>query len=255
MRLPAQRQVLANGLTLEPVELSYGNWHYHVLKHPLGLHRATMPGGKPAPWNRDGWTDTTPPVVEASYRDTLLAAIATLSDTHGTRCGVPEVHGKRAPSAVERYACESCPSSIAGPCASVLHDRYPVGNRYAAATQALLGALSDAVIVSRRACFAALTTAISRSGLDALRALSVLSVGATGRAGDLRAMARISGGSGIRAEFYKNHSSLVWRTCYRKRLPGAPALVSFLADFMAPVSGSLSENCLVPRHWWEQHGT
>jgi hypothetical protein len=75
------------------------------------------------------------------------------------------------------------------------------------------------------------------------------------RQGDVRAMARISGGNGIRAEFYKNHSSLVWRTCYRKRLAGTPALISFLADFMAPVSGSLSENCLVPRHWWEKHGT
>lgn len=253
MKLPSRLVTLPNGLRAPARELAPAQWQYHLLKHPLGLHRQLRADGRPLPWDREGWSETAPPVVSGPEREAVFAALSRL-EVNGVRCAVPEVHGQPPPKHWQsNYGCRECPAPLAEACAQVAHDQHDVGRRYAEHVQALLEGLEDAHLVPKIKTFVALNRAVMRHGADALASCVVASAGVA-TSEDRVSILRASSGHGIRAEFYRNGSELSWRTCYREPAIGGTRAVSFLGKFASPTRESVSETCLVARHWWEAHG-
>lgn len=253
MRLPGQRYVLPNGLRWDPENVPYQSWHYHVMKHPLGVHRMRNAAGYPVPWDREEWTRLAPPVLTHDERPRVMKKIA-LVQIGGQQCGVQEVFGKPPPKRPsDRFPCNDCAAPVAEECRSVLHDQHAVGRRYAEVTEDLVSVLRDGVPVGRSAWLERFARLVRTNPESAASAL-VLTVGLPALENRLRV--RISRGDGVRAEFWLYPRGVMqWRTTYREPPTPNRSISKFLCEFLPSCGFKLSEECLVARLWWEQHAS
>jgi hypothetical protein len=248
MRLPARPYVLPNGLRWEVEAIPYQSFHYHVLKHPLGVHRERNAAGYLQPWDRELWTELQPAALTIDERPRILEQLAAIR-AGDAQCGVAEVHGsappKRSPA---DFPCRACPRPVAVQCERVLVEQHVVARRYAEVTEALVQSLVDGVLVSRAAWLESVAFAARVNGVPTLDAAVTMSVGLLAQGP--RTLARISQGDGVRAELWVR-GTLHWRTTYR--VPHGP-IPSFLCQLLPQSGAAASESCLVNRLWWESHG-
>jgi hypothetical protein len=250
MKLPARTIDLPAGLRCPSYDVAQAPWLAHVVKHPLGI--GALMGRPPGTtWNREGWDELVPPVIDPTERERLVRNIAGL-DVDDRRCAVPEMRGATDASSPEALACYTCPRTLASQCAWLLDD---VSKAYAAVAASMVEAFDvrASVAVPRAAMLRALTRLFWRP--DTWQTLALLSVGRDARQG-AQHVARISRADGVRAEFYLAQTTLRWRTTWRSPPAHAGQAMSFLLDFPAtsPPATQLSDLCLVDRLWWERHG-
>jgi hypothetical protein len=242
--LPQREVTLPGGLVAPPQEIRLPVWQAHLVKHPFGV--GSVRAGRP--WNCEGWDVTTPPVLTAEHRGRLSERIVTLAPG-GARCPVRELRGGRSPEAEPCYACKP---PLLHLCAAILDEGEGVGHRYAATVETLLRDVAEktAVVIPRPDLSARLIKSLARPAW--IEAGTVLAVGVDGKT----PMVRIARADGTRADFWLNGNGLGWRTIYRIPQASVRTRVSFLMDHFAPASSlPLSDVYVVPRGWWEAHGT
>jgi hypothetical protein len=244
--LPSKVIDLPGGYRWSPQLLNLNALQAHVLKHPLGLWATRELG---AAWDHEGWSRTTPPVVDAAARDLAFEQIRRLG-SGGPPCGVAEVFGA-APSAESREPeCYQCPAPLVEHCAEVLSGTREL---YAQQTEAAVTALQDGVIVARASLAKVLSAGVKRA--ECWRDAVVMAAGRLGRA-EAEGV-RITTGLGVRVELKLHQGDrLAWRTTYRLPLvSGRSGGWGYLLQ--TPAKGApnlLSDAYVVPRAWWETHG-
>jgi hypothetical protein len=254
VKLPARDYMLVGGVSCPSATIDAPVWQAHVVKHPLGVH-GQLHGAKPAPWNLEGWDQTVPPVMAAESRPKLAAAIGTIwRDSAG--CGVPELTGGTAQGTDVQATCKACPRGVLAQCDRLCNEEYPVGRLYASATESLLADVEEGAgaVVTREAVTTAVMKRLGKP--SAWDGLTVFTVGVA-KSDRRTPIARILRADGLVAEFYLNGRTLRWRTTRRSAETGPFARASFLTDMAIPLPslGALSDVCVVPRHWWESHGS
>lgn len=256
MKLPSQEFLLSGGLVCPTNEVDRAVWQEHVVKHPLGVNAIATSGGR-ASWNLEGWDRLEPPTITESERVELVREIAALADGK-LRCEVPEFRGKKAGSDPDSLACLTCQAPVVVRCDKVLNGPAKVGERYRDVTESLLAQLTvEAGVQVTVATFHEALHRLWRTP-EKLTEAVVLTVGLDARQA-VHAVARISRGDGVRAEFYfERPDRLRWRTTYREfvKTQTGPEKISFLMQGPrpAPALGRVSELCVVARRWWEAHG-
>lgn len=245
--LPSQAVDLPGGYRWAPQLVTVNAWQAHLLKHPLGLRSTRRLG---AIWDYEGWTKTTPPVVDADMRDGVFEQIRALS-AGGQPCGVPEVFGVASQSDPDRPECYSCPQPLVDRCAEVLK-KENLSARYAQETEAVVSALRDGVILKRKQLTHVLYTGVKRP--EVWRDLVVMSRGAMKAGGE---GLRITRGDGVRVQLEVHQGDrLAWYTTYRlPEISGRSGGWGFLVQTLAQGSRTfLSDAYVVSRAWWETHG-
>jgi len=246
MKLPGAKTTLPCGLACPEADIEAGAWQAHLLKHPLGFGALLRyPGIKS--WNAEGWDRLEPPVITESRREALVKAIASLPG-----CRFPEIRGG-AGSNPDKLPCYQCHGKTLAECQRLFGFGDPlVSGAYADVALSMLESLSSekAVAVDRAAvCRRAISLWRSPEALDGL------TVGSAGADHDDRLFLTVSRYDGVRTEFYLEASALKWRTTYRELRATSPRRLVFLLDMNPPDirAGTLSDQCIVPRHWWENH--
>lgn len=249
MKFPSGTISLPNGLVFEPQTIAEKTWQYHVLKHPLGFTRDSSVHSKRSD-DPEGWAETVPPVVEDGWKQAVVGQIAQLRET-GQVCALPEVRGKKPRNPADGYACWDCPRVLAQACLQATSSPHPIGPRYAQVTEALLAQLVDGQLVAATEIARAVLSLARRPQL--LRELCVLYVGQAASASNDR-VARAVRGDGVTVEFKALGPTWTWKTTYRTPLYGAAGAANLFLSPPPNLNNSLSDRCLVARHWWEQHG-
>lgn len=251
MKLPRATYRLPNGVVLEPQAIEAQSWQYHLLKHPLGFDRKANVKGK-APEDPEGWGVLNPPVVEAGWRAQIVARIAQLQ-VGPHQCALPEVWGKSAKIGLEQdYACWNCPRTLVKACGEVTAaPEHPVGPRYAQVTEEVAASLADGQLVPVGQVFQVVSRLSRRP--DVLGQLCLLQVGRA--PSDQKAtIARATRGDGVIVDFKQEGAAWRWRSTYRAVVQGAAGPANLFLKPLQGVGNSLSENYVVARQWWEQHG-
>jgi hypothetical protein len=200
----------------------------------------------------EGWQNTKPPVIEKGWKPEVLARIAELS-VAGQACTLPEVFDRQPTRhQAEHYACLECPTSVAERCSDVTSSPHPIGPRYAGVAEELLNSLVDGVLVAAERVP---MIAMSKSRFPAIVAeLAVLFVGrAAGGSG--KPIARAVRGDGVVVEFRLRGKRGTWRTTYRHPVSGAGSMANLFLNPPPRLEPSLSDQCVVARQWWEEHGS
>lgn len=245
--VPSAAMQFPGGLRCAPSVIAVESWQGHILKHPFGLHAIRRRKG--APWNEEGWDQVEPPVVTAEQRAEASSRITALGDAQ-QRCPVPEL---RAGRGVEiEPECYACRAPLLTGCARLLGDS-GIGARYAEATEQVLREVADGVAVPRKTLGALLMRHLRNPAV-----WSKLVIMAVGRVGpERRPVARASRADGVRVELTVRDQGLSWRTTYRiAQKEGSFASLSFMQDHPVPDPRlPLSDQYVVPRGWWERHGS
>lgn len=242
--LPSREIRLPGGYRWAPGAIEPRVWQAHIVKHPLGVYALREIS---RPWNHEGWDALDPPVVNEAQRARVVAAISELGDKK-QRCEVAELRGKR--SASRQMECMECEPPLIGSCARVL-EADGVGARYAEVAESIVSAAAGGELVPRRALTKVLMKGLTSSAL--WHGLVVMSVGLT-KVGNV---ARFARADGTLVELYIGPSQLLrWRTAHRTLVVGANERFSFLSKGPAPDPKlSLSDVYVVPRDWWQTHGS
>jgi hypothetical protein len=246
--LPSRRIDLPGGYRWEPNLVDLEAWQAHLLKHPLGLW-ATRELGRS--WDHESWTKTTPPVLDEQKRSQLFAAIAQASSA-ANACAVPEVFGVQSSQETEPQ-CYRCKAPLLTQCFGLMNS-IGISPRYAELTEQVVASLSEGEAVERRALAATLQRTARR--MEDWSNLVVMAVGNLGR--EAGHGLRLTRGDGIRVELRLglNHR-LQWRTTYRiPEIAAHSGAWGYLLKLPDPAPKlSLSDVYVVPRAWWQEHGS
>jgi hypothetical protein len=243
--LPSSEVRLPGGLRWIPAVIEPAAWQAHLTKHPLGLYALRVAGRA---WNHEGWDATTPPVVTEESRAALLPRVAQLRAGRD-QCGVPEFHGHT--SSAARPECYTCKDPLLGACAELMAST-GLG-AYAALTEEVVRGVVDGVTVKRESLASALAPGAMRPGV--WNGLLVLGFGRSAKYGHV---ARFVRADGLLVVLTLGPSGTVrWNTTYRRPLANAMDRFIFFLRDQPPRDRSLplSESYVVPRAWWERHGT
>lgn len=246
MKLPSSSRTLPCGLACPQADIEPAVWQAHLLKHPMGFGSLISYSGQ-RPWNAEGWDRLEPPVITESRREALVKAIASLAG-----CRFPEIRGGTG-SDPDELPCYQCPGKSLAECQRLLGTGEPlVGKGYADVALSMIESLSsDTAIAVDRAAVCQRAISLWRTP-EALTGLTVASAGLDHKD---RPILRASRYDGVRTEFYLRGSEVRWRTTYRELRATAPRRLVFLLDMNPPSvrAGTLSDRCIVPRQWWENH--
>lgn len=248
--VPSRTVTLPGGLRCASHTVPLAAWQAHVIKHPLGVNAIR----KRAPWNLEAWDATAPPVVTDTVRAAVIARIQGL-ETASSKCGVRELRGGRTPlERGDKEPCYLCPPDLLPRCGVILGEPGGVGVGYAQAIDTLLHGVSEtqAIEVPRLELMGKLASSLRRPGW--IEAGLVAAVGMIGA--PLVPGVRIARGDGALVELWLNGVDLVWKTTYRTPQISTVTRWSHLIDVPRPNPRlPLSDTYVVPRGWWESHGT
>lgn len=250
MILPSTDVQLPSGLVWRGKEIEPAIWQAHLVKHVLGVNELRQWGPK-APWNRERWHELG--AIDEERRARLVAKIVALRNEK-QRCEVPELRGKVAEERSAKLECERCKPPVLHQCGKLLHGDQ-ISQRYAAVTEAALRALVGGALMQRAALTKILYSA-TRSPERCTLLRSELVVMSSGR-DNAGPIVRVCRSDGVRVDLYRAGSSLSWRTTLRNQqaLEGL-GWVSHVLDAPAKDAKlSLSEEYVVPRDWFNRHGT
>ena len=250
MKLPESPRSLPGGLVCPDNDVERRVWQAHLLKHPLGVGALIEHDGA-EPWNYEGWDTLEPPVITQARRDSIVKAITALQGS--SECRLPELRG-RTESDPERLPCYDCARNAFRTCETVFSsgEAPVVAQEYLRVTLELLASVDSArgEIVPRGE--------FTRRALslwwtpEAFAGLTVAQVGTLWGGKPLLWITRFDG---VESQYYLEGKKLRWKTTYRVKLPTATSQLSFLVKTKNPIAqaGDLSDKCIVPRQWWENH--
>jgi len=251
MKLPDSPQVLPGGLVCRPKEIARGVWQAHLLKHPLGIGALIDHDGE-APWNLEGWDQLEPPAITQARRDEIVEALGGMGG-QGSACRLPEIRGL-IESDKDHLPCYGCAGNALDTCEMLLGtgEAPRVAQEYLRVTLELLASV-DSVRgkVVARAEFCRKVTSLWRSP-DKLVGLTVAHAGTLANGVAILWITRFDG---VQSQYYFEGDDVRWKTTYREKRSAPVPQMNFLLDMKPPLAraGDLSDKCIVPRHWWENH--
>ena len=246
--LPSKVVELPGGYRWAPQLVELEAWQAHLLKHPLGLRAVRE---LKQPWDYEAWSRAGLVDLADPKRQVLFQAVRANSSATQP-CRVAEVFEAVHASEEPRPECYQCRAPLLERCHAVLVER-EVSPRYARVTEAVVAALQGGEVVARKALAATLMRTARR--MERWRDLVVMSVGNLGVGAGHGV--RCSRGDGVRVELRVGKGGLSWRTTYR--MPDVAERAGgwgFLVQPPDPAPElSLSDAYVVPRAWWQEHGS